>query len=102
MDIGQAQDLGELLAQANLHFVFGGINAVLRQAARLDVAIEHNHFMPALGNLLRGKQSRWSRPHNEYCFQIPPQRPVAAFFTDISARSSSLPYWPNSQAFPNA
>src|SRR5262249_35769853 len=64
MPVGQAQHLGKLLAQADLHLVLGGINAVFGQAAGLDIAVEDDHFVPALGNLLRGKHSR--RPRADY------------------------------------
>src|SRR5215469_11391558 len=66
VDIGQAQNLGKLLAQSNLHLVFGGIDAVFRQPARFDVAIEDDDFMAALGDFLRGEHSRWSGTDHEY------------------------------------
>ena len=64
MDIGQSQNLCELLSQANFHLVFQRINTVLRQPAWLDVAIQDDRFVPGLGQLLRGKHSR--RPGSDY------------------------------------
>ena len=60
MHVGQAQHLGKLLAQANLHLVFGGIDAIFSQAAGLDVAVQDDDFMAALGNFLCGKHPCWS------------------------------------------
>src|SRR5262249_42011902 len=64
--VGQAQHFGELLAQADLHLVFGGINAVLGQAAGFDVAIEDDDFMPALSDFLRSEHSCWSGADHEH------------------------------------
>src|SRR5258707_14740436 len=66
MHVGQAQHLGELLAQSDLHFVFGGIDAVFGQATGFDVTVKDDDFMPALGNFLRRKHPRRSRADHEY------------------------------------
>ena len=55
MHVGQAQHLGKLLAQPDLHLVFGGIDAILSQAARLNIAVQDDDFVTTLGDLLRGK-----------------------------------------------
>src|SRR5215831_14634486 len=68
MHVAQAKHLGKLLAQSDLHLVFGGIDAVFGQAAWLDVAIQDDDFMPALGNFLRGKHSRRSGTHYKNSF----------------------------------
>ena len=57
---------GKLLAQTELHFVFGGIDAVFGEPAGLDVAIENDDFVSALGYFLRGKHSSRSRADHEY------------------------------------
>src|SRR4029077_18699381 len=59
------QHLGKLLAQPDLHLVLGGINTVLRQAAGLDITVQDDHFVPALGNLLRGNHAGRSRAYHE-------------------------------------
>jgi len=66
--VGVAEHLGELLAQANLHLVFNGINAVFGQPAGFDVAIQQNHLMARLRDLLRREQARRTRAHNEHSF----------------------------------
>src|SRR5438270_13123146 len=65
MDVRQAQDFGKLLAQPDLHLVLGGINAVFGQPAGLDVAVQDDHFMPTLGDLLRGKHAGRSCANHE-------------------------------------
>ncbi len=77
MHVGQAQHLGKLLAQPDLHLVFGGINTVLGQAAGLDVTIQDDHFVPALGNLLRGKHARRSRAYHEDGLHVVSSRAAA-------------------------
>ena len=60
MHVGQAQHLGKLLAQPDLHLVLGGIDTVFSQATGLDVAVQDDDLMAALGDFLRGKHSCWS------------------------------------------
>src|SRR5262249_30296824 len=55
MNIGQRKHFLELLAQTHLHLIFDGIDAVLGEAAGLDVSIENDGLMPGLSDLLRGK-----------------------------------------------
>src|SRR5258708_3954117 len=78
MNVRQAEDLGKLLTQSDLHFVFGGIDTVLSQAAGLDVAIQDDDLMSALGDFLRGKHARGTRTNHEYSFQVPSLRVYAA------------------------
>src|SRR5450432_37938 len=77
MKVIEAQNFIELLAQSNLHFVLGGINAVFGQSAGLDVAIKDNGLVAGLGNLLCGKHSRRTRANDEYRFHVCPPETVA-------------------------
>jgi len=87
MYIGKPQHFGKLLAQANLHLVLGGVNAIFSQTAGLDVAVENDDFMPALGNLLRSKQPRRPRSHNEYSFHSVPFASSSSFNERLYCRA---------------
>ena len=65
MNIGQGEHFGKLFSQAHLHLVFDGINSILRQAARFDIAIKNDHLVSGQRQLLRGEQTGGSCAHNE-------------------------------------
>ena len=66
MDVRESKNFGELLAQSNLHFVFGGIDSVFCQAAGFDVTIEDNNLMTSLRDFLCREKSCRSRAYDEY------------------------------------
>ncbi len=70
MDVGQRKDLGELLAQADLHLVFFGIDAVLGEPTGLDISIKNNDLEARLGDLLRREHPCWSGPNDKYRFHL--------------------------------
>src|SRR5690348_6849841 len=68
VNVGKSQDLRELLAEADLHLVLGGIDSVLGEAAGLDVAIEDDDGVAGLCNFLGGKHTGGSGADDEYGF----------------------------------
>ena len=68
MNVRQRQNLGELLAQAELHLVLEGIDAVLGKATGLDIPIEQKDLVTGHGYFLGGKQTRWACAHNKHSF----------------------------------
>src|SRR5215831_1454228 len=58
------QNSPELLAQALLHFVLGGKNAIFGQPTRFDIAVEQHHVRPSLGQFLGSIQSSWTSADN--------------------------------------
>src|SRR5579884_333936 len=70
MHVWQTQHLGKLLAQSDLHFVFGEIDAVLGQTAGLNVTIQDDDFMPALGDFLCGKHARRTCANHKNGFHV--------------------------------
>lgn len=56
-DVGQRQGLGELLAKAELHFVFERIDAVFGETAGLDVAVEEHGAMAGERDFASGKDA---------------------------------------------
>jgi len=65
VQVGQRQHLVELLAQPVFHFVFNGINAVLGEAAGLDVAVKQHYLVACFRHFVRGKQASGTRSDHE-------------------------------------
>ncbi len=57
INTGNVQDLLELGPQARFHLEFIRVNAILRQAAGLDVAVKHDHAAPTFGQFPRRVQA---------------------------------------------
>src|SRR5262245_10906160 len=58
------QNSPKLLAQALLHFVFGGKNAIFGQPTGFDIAVEQHHVRPSLCQFLGSIQPGWASADN--------------------------------------
>jgi hypothetical protein len=66
VEVGHLQDLSKLLAQALFHFMFGWINAVFRQAPRLDIPVDHGHTGATARQLASGVQPCRASPDDDH------------------------------------
>src|SRR6476646_11611690 len=103
MHVGKTQHFGKLLAQANLHLVFGGIYAIFSQATWLDVAVQDDNFMAALGDFLGSKHSCWSCTNHKdslhacpsnHSQQLNQAQALPNAWLRISFNCGQLPYYP--------
>src|SRR5215831_4387057 len=58
------QNSSKLLAQALLHFVLGGKNAIFGQPTGFNIAVEQHHVRPSFGQFLGSIQPGWTSTDN--------------------------------------
>src|SRR5215467_11462480 len=88
------QNSPKLLAQALLHFVLGGKNAVFGQPTGFNIAVEQHHVRPSLGQFLRSIQPGWARADNAnqvpaICLCVPHTSSLLCLYIPLTLAASA-------------